>query len=164
MEICYLLAFPDLDVSPSRPAEQIKGLKDAPYFQPIDIDLVTLGEETVLVEGYAIAVLRQRYDGRVQMVEARYDLPDPFAASVLPDRTKNQSTLRSRYIPENFRGNGLFEEFSFLLMQDAKPAPDKWIEKMAWPWPTSSAPSVRCSTKRKSARSLPHVHVTLPVS
>jgi hypothetical protein len=88
-----------------------------------------LSEETVLVEGYAIAVLRQRYDGRVQMVEARYDLPDPFAASVLPDRTKIQSTLRSRYIPENFRGNGLFEEFSILLMQDAKPAPDKWIEK-----------------------------------
>ena len=61
MEICYLLAFPDTDVSLSLPAEQIKGLKDAPYFQPIDIDLVTLGEETVLVEGYAIVVLRQRY-------------------------------------------------------------------------------------------------------
>ena len=129
MEICYLLAFPDTDVSLSLPAEQIKGLKDAPYFQPIDIDLVTLGEETVLVEGYAIVVLRQRYDGRVQMVEARYDLPDPFAASVLPDRTKIQITLRSRYIPENFRGNGLFEEYSILLVQDAKPAPDKWIEK-----------------------------------
>jgi hypothetical protein len=129
MEICYLLAFPDRNVSPSRPAEQIKGLKDAPYFQPIDIDLVTLGEETVLVEGYAIAVLRQRYDGRVQMVEARYDLPDPFAASVLRDRIKIQSTLQSRYIPENFRGNALFEEYSILLVQDGKPAPDKWIEK-----------------------------------
>jgi hypothetical protein len=129
MEICYLLAFPDTDVSPSRPAEQIKGLKDAPYFQPIDIDLVTLGKETVLVEGYAVALLRQRYDGRVQMVEAHYDLRDPFAASVLPDRIKIQSALQSRYIPGNFRGNGLFEEYSILLLQEAKPAPDKWIEK-----------------------------------
>jgi hypothetical protein len=129
MEICYLLAFPDIDVSPHQPKEQIKGLKDAPYFQPIDIDLVTLGEETVLVEGYAVAVLRQRYDGRVQMMEARFDLRDPFAASVLPDRIKIQSALQSRYIPDNFRNSGLFEEYSIILLKEAKPAPDKWIEK-----------------------------------
>jgi len=129
MEICYLLAFPDADTNAHQPKEQIKGLKDAPYFQPIDIDVVTLGEETMLVEGYAVTVLRQRYDGRVQMVEARYDLRDPFAASVLPDRTKIQDTLQSRYIPESIRRNGLFEEYSILLVQEAKPTPEKWIDK-----------------------------------
>src|SRR6185436_15772246 len=106
MEICYLLAFPDSEPIPRRPAEQIKGLKDAPYFQPIDIDLVTLGDETIVIEGYAVSVVRQRYDDRVQMVECRFDLKDPFAASVLPDRTKIQSALQSRYIPEVFRKNG----------------------------------------------------------
>jgi hypothetical protein len=129
MEICYLLAFPDPDVNPRQPTEQIKGLKDAPYFQPIDIDVVTLGEETVLVEGYAVSVLRQRYDGRIQMVEAHYDLREPFAASVLLDRTKIQSILQSRYIPEDIRGNGLFEEYSIVLVQEAEPTPDKWIEE-----------------------------------
>jgi hypothetical protein len=129
MEICYLLAFPDPETNVQQPTEQIKGLKDAPYFQPIDIDLVTLGEETVLVEAYAVTVFRQRYDGRVQVVEAHYDLRDPFAASVLPDRVKIQGALQSRYVPERIRNNGIFEEYSILLVEEVKPSPDKWIEK-----------------------------------
>ena len=131
MEICYLLAFPDSGDDASQPVEQFKGLKDAPYFQPIDIDLVTLGEETVVIEGYAITVTRQRYDGVVQMVECHYDLSDPFAASVLPERTKIQSALQSRYIPELYRRNGLYEEYSILLANEARPTPDKWIDKNA---------------------------------
>src|SRR5688572_9574700 len=130
MEICYLLAFPDSHEGNALAPEQFKGLiKDAPYFQPTDIDLVTLGEETILIEGYAVSITRQRYDDRVQMVECHFDLRNPFAASVLPDRTKIQSTLQSRYIPETFRKNGLFEEYSILMVQEAKPAPDKWVER-----------------------------------
>ena len=130
MEICYLLAFPDSEDGKAPPAEQFKGLiKDAPYFQPVDIDLVTLGEETVVIEGFAVSVMRHRYDDRVQMVECRFDLPDPFAASVLPVRTKIQSALQSRYIPESHRRSGLFEEYSILLVKDAKPTPDKWIDR-----------------------------------
>lgn len=129
MEICYLIAFPDADDRAAPPSEQFKGLKDAPYFQPIDIDLVTLGEETIVIEGYAVSVMRQRYDNRVQMVECHFDLRDPFAASVLQDRTKIQNAVQSRYIPEAHRSSSLFEEYSILLVQDAKPSPDKWIEK-----------------------------------
>lgn len=128
MEICYLLAFPDSETT-LQPAEQIKGLKDAPYFQPIDIDLVTLGDETLVIEGYAVSVVRHRYDGRVQMVECHYELTDPFAALVLPVRTKIESALQSRYIPELFRKNGLFEEYSILLVCEVKSTPDKWIAK-----------------------------------
>jgi hypothetical protein len=129
MEICYLIAFPDSGEAKSQSAEQFKGLKDAPYFQPIDIDLITLGEETIVMEGYAVAVTRQRYDGVVQMVECHYDLRDPFAASVLPARTKIQNALQTCYIPEQYRQPGLFEEYSILLVKDAKPTPDKWLEK-----------------------------------
>ncbi len=133
MEICYLLAFPDSGADASQPVEQFKGLKDAPYFQPIDIDLVTLGEETLVIEGFAIAVTRQRYDGVVQLVECHYDLDDPFEAGVLPVRVKIQNALQSRYIPEANRRNGMFEEYSILLVDDAKPTPDKWLEKHALP-------------------------------
>ncbi len=129
MEICYLIAFPDSKADTTRAPEQFKGLKDAPYFQPIDIDLVRLGEETIVIEGYAVTVMRQRYDDVVQMVECHFDLRDPFAASVLPDRTKIQSALQSRFIPEAIRNSGLFEEYSILLVNDAKPTPDKWLEK-----------------------------------
>ena len=121
--------FPDSEANARQPTEQIKGLKDALYFQPIDIEVVTLGEETMLVEGHAVSVLCQRYDGRVQILEARYSLRDPFAASVLPDRIKIQEAMQSRYIPENFRQNGRFEEYSILLVLEAKPSPEKWIEK-----------------------------------
>ena len=131
MEICYLLAFPDSEQKTHQPAEQFKGLKDAPYFQPIDIDLVTLGEETIVIEGYAVAVTRQRYDGYVQMVECHFDLRDPFAASVLQERTKIQNALQSRYIPEGYRLSGLFEEYTILMVNDAKPTPDKWLDKNA---------------------------------
>ncbi|HLA08489.1 MAG TPA: hypothetical protein VJ022_13660 [Anaerolineales bacterium] len=130
MEICYLIAFPDTTDGGAPPPEQFKGLiKDAPYFQPVDIDLVTLGDETILIEGFAIVVMRHRYDDRVQMVECRFDLSDPFAASVLPSRTKIHNALQSRYIPESIRRSGLYEEYSILLVKDARPTPDKWIEK-----------------------------------
>lgn len=130
MEICYLLAFPDSGDGVAPPPEEFKGLiKDAPYFQPVDIDLVTLGDETIVIEGFAVAVMRHRYDDRVQMVECRFDLPDPFAGSVLQSRTKIQSALQSRYIPEGHRRSGLFEEFTILLAQDVKPTPDKWIDR-----------------------------------
>ena len=129
MEICYLLAFPDPVETPQQPAEQIKGLKDAPYFQPIDIDLVTLGDETVIIEGYAVASVRQRYDGYVQIAESHFELRDPFAATVLADRTKIEAALQSRYIPEMYRKNSLFEEYTILLMPGAKPTPDKWLAK-----------------------------------
>ncbi len=130
MEICYLLTFPDTADGNAPPREQFKGLiKDAPYFQPVDIDLVTLGEETIIIEGFAVAVMRHRYDDLAQMVECRFDLSDPFAESVLPVRTKIQNALQSRYIPETHRRSGLFEEYSILLVKEARPTPDKWIEK-----------------------------------
>ncbi len=132
MEICYLLAFPDSDDGTAAPPEQFKGLvKDAPYFQPTDIDLVTLGEETIVIEGYAVSAVRQRFDDRVQMIECHFDLVDPFASSVLKDRTKIQSALQTRYIPESIRQSGLYEEYSILLVQNAKPTPNKWLEKNA---------------------------------
>ena len=129
MEICYLIAFPDEDDGKIPLVEPFKGLKDAPYFRPIDIDIVTLGEETVLIEGHAVLVIRQRFDGRVQMVDCRFELKDPFAASVLQERTQIQNALQSKFIPTLYRQSGLYEEYTILLVQDISPSPDKWIEK-----------------------------------
>jgi hypothetical protein len=131
MEICYLIAFPDTDDTPSTSAERLDNLKNAPYFKAVDIDMTPIGEETVLIEGHAVQVTRRRYDGRIQMVECHFDLSDPFAADALPVRTKIQSALQSRYIPETYRMNGLYEDYSILLVLEAKPTPDKWIDKNA---------------------------------
>lgn len=131
MEICYLLAFPDTDDGKAPAPEQFKGLKDSPYFQPIDIDLVSLGEETIVIEGHAVMVTSQRYDGRVQMVECHFDLKDPFAVTVLQERAKIESALQSRFIPAPIRQSGLFEEYIILLVGEAKPSPEKWIDRNA---------------------------------
>jgi hypothetical protein len=131
MEICYLIAFPDADDGIPTHAERLDTLKNAPYFQAVDIDITAISEETVIIEGHAVNVTRRRYDGRVQMLECRFILKDPFAVSVLQERERIQNSLKSRYIPETYRSNGLYEEYTVLLVQDAKPTPDKWIEKNA---------------------------------
>jgi hypothetical protein len=131
MEICYLLAFPDTETKIAPVKESIKGLKDAPYFQPVDIDLISLGDETVLIEGHAVSVLRHQYDGRVQMVEARFTLKDVFASSVLQERAKIENALQSKFIPVEHRQSGLFEEYTILLVDDVRQTPDKWLDKNA---------------------------------
>lgn len=131
MQICYLLAFPDSGEGKAPAPQQVKVQKDAPYFQPVDIDLVSLGEETILIEGYAVSVSRHRYDACAQMIECRFDLADPFASSVLQLRIKIQAALQSRYVPETIRASGLFEDYTILLVKTMKPSPEKWIEKNA---------------------------------
>jgi hypothetical protein len=130
-EICYILAFPDPTNAGTESREQIRGLKDAPYFEPIDIDLVTLAEEIFVMEEHNISVIRQRYDNQVQMVECHFDLRDPFAETVLQERTKIQAALQNRYVPTHHRQTGLFEEFTILLVDHASPTPDEWIEENA---------------------------------
>jgi len=131
MQLAYLLAFPDPNDAPNQPAERFEGLKDAPYFQPMDIDVINLGEETLVIEDRPIRVTRQRLDGRVQMAECRYELADPFAKSVLNERARIEAALQSRFIPEAERRGGMFEEYSILLVSQMESSPDKWLDKNA---------------------------------
>jgi hypothetical protein len=161
MEICYIIAFPDADDGQAPAPEPFKGLKDAPYFQPVDIDLVTLGEETLLIEGHAVAVIRQRYDGRVQMIECRFELKDPFAVSVLQERAKIQSALESRFIPTQYRQNGLYEEYTILLRKPAHPRING-SKKTPALLPNLSAHNAKCLIKKNSTKYWPHARATLP--
>jgi len=131
MEICYLIAFPDAVEGIPTSAERVDNLKNAPYFQAVDIDITSIGEETILIEGHAVNITRRRYDGRVQMLECRFILKNPFAVSALQERERIEDALKSRYIPAEFRANGLYEEYTILLVQEAHPTPDKWIKKNA---------------------------------
>lgn len=130
MELCYLLAFPDMDETPSTP-EQFDGLKDAPYFQPVDIELHTLGEETFELNGRRISIVRQRYDGCVQIIECRIEARDPLAESALQRRVQLMQALQERLVPAQYRANGLFEEYTILLVRTIDVAPDQWIDNHA---------------------------------
>ena len=92
---------------------------------------MTLSEEIFVIEEHNISVSRQRYDNQVQMVECHFDLRDPFAETVLQERTKIQGALQNCYVPTHHRQTGLFEEFTILLVDNASPTPDEWIENNA---------------------------------
>lgn len=92
----YLLSFPDVVPSSPAPAEKITGLKDAPYFQPVDILVQTLQGLELKVAETTILVARQRYDDRVQVVECRYTLPDPLSTAGNQERDRIQTALRNQ--------------------------------------------------------------------
>lgn len=131
MEICYLLAFPDPVDKASEPPEQIRGLKDAPYFQPVDIHVTTLGQIEVQAGGVQVSVLRQRYDDRTQILDCRFQMPDPLSLAAIQQRGIIQRNLQERFVPVEYLNSGMFEEYFALLLVGAKPSPEKFLDKNA---------------------------------
>ena len=129
-EICYLLAFPDKAETPT-PAEQVKGLKNAPYFQPVDIHLHALGQETIKLGEISVSILRQRYDDRVQIIECRFVLAEVLSEAAVSLRQQIENSLQERLIPEQYRANGLFEVYVILQIQDQVRVPDEFINSNA---------------------------------
>jgi hypothetical protein len=128
-ELCYLLAFPDPAETAGERPDQIRGLKDAPYFQPVDISVRTL-EGAVRFEAgeVEVSVSRQRYDDRVQIVECHYRLDDPLSLRM---RASVEKALQEKFAPAKVRANGMFEEYAVLLLKAANPNPDGFVDKNA---------------------------------
>ena len=127
----YLLSFPDGVPSSPAPTEKITGLKDAPYFQPVDISVQTLPGMELQVGETTIVVAQQRYDDRVQVVECRYVLPDPLSMAGNQERDRIQTTLRNQLIPQDFRDSGLYEEYGVLCLTQIDGAPDEFFKNNA---------------------------------
>jgi hypothetical protein len=130
-EICYLLFFPDRVEKTAEPPEQIRGLKDAPYFQPVDIRVRTLGQAQVEAGGVEVSVTRQRYDERIQVVECRFPLADVLSLTAIQQREIIERSLREKFIPPAHLQSGMYEEYVVLLLREAKPTPEKFLEKNA---------------------------------
>lgn len=130
-EICYLLAFPDPVEKTQGAFEQIRDLKDAPYFQPVDISVRTLGQATVETGGVLVSVLRQRYDDRVQIVECRFILNNVLNIASAQQREAIEKSLQEQFVPDEYRLSGMFEEYVILLLQRVAPTPDKFLDRNA---------------------------------
>jgi len=130
-EICYLLAFPDPTDETLTPPEQIRGLKDAPYFQPVDIDVRTLGQVEVQAGGVQVSILRQRYDDYVQLVDCRFLMEDPLSMSAIQQREVIERNLRERFIPVELQTSGMFEEYAILLLTHTRTSPEKFVDSHA---------------------------------
>jgi hypothetical protein len=129
-EICYLLAFPDETEIPTQSIPVI-GLKNAPYFQPVDINVHTLDQDTLMLEGVPVKVLRQRYDDRVQVIECRFVLQDVLNEAASNQRQRIEDVLQARLIPQRYRENSLFEVYVILLIQDTVGIPDEFVDANA---------------------------------
>jgi hypothetical protein len=130
-EICYILAFPDTTAEASIPPEKIRGLKDAPYFQPVDIDVRTLGQVEAQAGGVQVSVLRQRYDDRIQVLDCRFQMDNVLEYSVIQQREIIERNLRERFTPNEHLATGMFEEYVILLLTKTTPTPEKFLEKNA---------------------------------
>jgi len=129
VEICYLLIFPDPAEKASEPLQKISGLKDAPYFQPVDIRVRTLGQVEVQAGGVQVSVLRQRYEDHIQILDCRFQLPDALSLKAIQQREIIEKNLGERFLPAEHLNSGMYEEYVILLLVNAKPTPDKFIEK-----------------------------------
>lgn len=115
-QVCYVLCFPDLAEKSSEPPEQIRGLKDAPYFQPVDISVRTLGQAQVPAGGEMAAVFRQRYDDRIQVIECKFQLADVLSLAAIQKRESIEDDLLRQLVPAKYQENGLFEEYIILMI------------------------------------------------
>jgi len=130
-ELCYLLVFPDPVPERALPDETIKGLKDAPYFQPVDVRVLTLGQEQLTLDGVAVTLLSQRFDSRVRVVEAHFRLPGALTAPAIQQRDRVRMLLQKMLLPESARSAGLFEEYVILCTQSAEPTSDEFVDQNA---------------------------------
>lgn len=131
MQICYLLVFPDSVDSKATPTAPIKGLKDAPYFQPVDINVLAIGQKTVHVEGVAVTAIRQRLDERVQVLECHFKLPDALSQNAIQHRQRVERGLRKMFLPDEYYQSGLYEEYILLLVSKIEGTPDEFIAQNA---------------------------------
>ncbi len=127
VQLTYLIAFPDPVPRSTEPQETIRGLKDAPYFQPVDIAVRTLPPANLVVNGTKVEISRQRYDDRVQMVECRFSLPDYLNPGAWKLRDTIGDELLEKFTPPALLQSGLYEEYFILLLQKVVGDPDEYI-------------------------------------
>lgn len=128
-QICYLLAFPHATDTTLEPTKPIQGLKDAPYFQPVDINVQSLTTESLVLEGVTITVQRQVYEKRLQMVECYFVLPDVLGGVAVQTCVRLEEALRGRLVPPENQADGLYEEYTMLLIQGVEGTPDRFIQE-----------------------------------
>jgi hypothetical protein len=127
-EVCYLLAFPSNATRLPYPPQRVKGLKDAPYFDAVAIDIRTLSDQVIRVGAVDVAVRRQVYDGLIEIAECIFPLRDVLGPAALETKAAIQTALRAELTADRPGLAEPTEEYTALLLRDARPAPDAFVE------------------------------------
>ena len=77
-----------------------------------------------------MAVSRQRYDDRIQIIECKFLLTDIFSQEAIQVRKRVENKLKLKLIPKELMESGLFEEY-IVLMIDSVKTTDEFIDSNA---------------------------------
>jgi hypothetical protein len=128
-QVTYLLIAPSTETQLPVTPERIEPLKDAPYFDAVDIDIRTIGRQTMDVDGVEVSMRRQVYDALVQIAECTYTLPDALSGAALQAKSRIQISLEKRLNADLSRERALFEEYTVLSVRHVDGAPDEFLDR-----------------------------------
>ncbi len=131
LDLCYLFLVPLQPHAALGPAESAPTPKDAPYFYDLDIEFRSAGEREWGVEGVPVHVRRQVLDERVWLAECRYTLADGLGQTAVARKVALQSALKETLQRESGYSGSMIEEYTLLLIQDADPSPDEFVDTHA---------------------------------
>ena len=128
-QICYLLVMP-CDERPLTAAPQpLQRLRDAPYFEAIDVEVRITGSETIVHDGVSISIHYQTYDGVVQIAECYFSLPDVLSINSLQAKARVQAALRSHLTATRPQRGDMVEEYAVMMVSTVDGTPDEFIDR-----------------------------------
>jgi len=131
LETCYLFLTPFQSTSPWGNLLSVPPPKDAPYFFDLDIEFRTLEKRLIMVEQTEVTIHFQSLDGLVWVAECRYWLFDALSETAVTTNRHLQAQLKQLLQTEMHAQTALTEEYTVLLLAEAKPTPDEFIDHHA---------------------------------
>jgi hypothetical protein len=86
-----------------------------------------------VIDGLPVRVRLQVLDGLVLLVECRYALPDGLSEPAVARKPAIHAVLRERLQAESGSPASLFEGYTVVLMRQALPSPDAFVDEHAVP-------------------------------
>jgi hypothetical protein len=127
-EVCYLLVQPSDETGLPSPPERVQRLKDAPYFEAVDLDIRTIARQAMDVGGVDVSLRRQVYDGRIEVVECMFALTDALSTAALETKERVVAALKARLMAASEDAAAHCEEYTLLLLTDVPDAPDSFVD------------------------------------
>ncbi len=131
LDLCYLWLTPLGPDAPAGPVQPVLTPKDAPYFFDVDIEFRAAGERRFEIDGLPVRVVLQVLDGLVLLAECRYTLADGLGEPAVARKRALHAALRERLQIETGSSVGLFEGYTVVLMRQALPMPDDFVDANA---------------------------------
>jgi len=127
-QVCYLLVTPCAPVSALEPPQPLQRLRDAPYFEAVDVKVRTIGSESIVRDGVSVSIQYQTYDGLAQIAECYFALPDVLNATAAQIKGRVQTALKDYLLARQPDPGNMLEEYAVIMLSTVGAAPDEFID------------------------------------